>query len=282
MCRIRRRFRVAIGRCSGWLGMGRGSCLRPVLASDTDGWCGMSRDGWAVRDVDELLRLGLEMKKRPELMLAMAEEMLRVRDRNGLIQPLRANAVQRAFEEARGQRNIVLKARQMGVTTWVAARFFLKTVTARGVLTVQVAHTREAAESIFRMVQRFWECLPEDVRRGPLRRSRANVGQMVFPELDSEFRVLTAADCNAGRGLTVQNMHLSEVSRWPGDAAATLAGMRAALIPSGELVLESTPFGAYGCFYEEWLQAEENGMVKHFFPWWMEDRYVAAEVTDLR
>ena len=81
------------------------------------------------------------------------------------------------------------KARQMGMTTWVAGRFFLKTITARGVLTVQVAHTREAAESIFRMVQRFWECLPEELRKGALKRSRANVRQMVFPELDSEFRV---------------------------------------------------------------------------------------------
>jgi hypothetical protein len=212
----------------------------------------------------------------------LARDLLRIRDRNGGESPLTANVVQAEFARRRGRQNIVVKARQMGITTWVAARFFLKTITARGVLTVQVAHTREAAQSIFRIVQRFWECLPDAMRKGPLKRSRANVGQMIFPELDSEFRVLTASDCNAGRGLTVQNMHLSEVSRWPGDAAATLAGMRAALIPGGELVLESTPNGAYGCFYEEWQQAEANGVVKHFFPWWLETEYVSAEVTDLR
>jgi hypothetical protein len=76
----------------------------------------------------------------------------------------------------------------------------LKTVTKPGVLTLQVAQTREAAEGIFRMVQRFWECLPEDMREGPLRRSIANAGQMCFPELDSEFRVVSAGDANAGRG----------------------------------------------------------------------------------
>ncbi len=94
--------------------------------------------------------------------------------------------------------------------------------------------------------------------------------------------MLSAADENAGRGLTVQNMHLSEVSRWPGDAAATLAGLRAALVPSGELVLESTPNGAHGCFYEEWQHADQKGMVPHFFPWWKEPAYVSAAVTDLR
>ena len=210
----------------------------------------------------------------------LAGDLLRIRNRNGCESELIPNRVQTQFELERKRQNIIVKARQMGITTWVAGRFFLKTITARGVLTVQVAQTRDAAESIFRMVKRFWECLPEDMRKGPLKRSRSNVGQMVFPELDSEFRVLSASDGNAGRGLTVQNMHLSEVSRWPGDAGATLAGLRAALIPDGELVMESTPNGACGCFYEEWVQAEERGVVKHFFPWWKEDAYVAAAVTD--
>ena len=212
----------------------------------------------------------------------LARTYLRVRDRKGNIRPLRPNAAQRAFEKNRGQQNIVLKARQMGITTWIAGRFFLKTVTARGVLTLQVAQTQEAAEGIFRIVQRFWECLPEELREGALRRSRANVGQMVFPELDSEFRAVSAADMNAGRGLTVQNLHCSEVSRWPGDAAATLAGLRAALVPGGEMVMESTPNGAYGCFYDEWRQAETNGTRQHFFPWWMEKAYVADPVTCIK
>jgi len=236
---------------------------------------------------EQLLGWGKHLDERSEQpdgetnSVRLAFDLLRIRDRDGRESPLRANPVQAQFERTRGKRNIIVKARQMGITTWVAGRFFLKTITAPGMLTVQVAQTREAAEGIFRMVQRFWECLDPDLRKGLLKRSRANIGQMVFPELDSEFRVLSAADANAGRGLTVQHLHLSEVSRWPGDAAATLAGLRAALVPGGELVMESTPNGAHGCFYEEWRQAEENGMVKHFFPWWMEAAYVAAPAKDL-
>lgn len=244
-------------------------------------------------DLEELLGLGRCMEKRPGTLIQAVEMLLKVRDREGVVRPLQANAVQRAFERDRGRQNIVLKARQMGITTWVAGRFFLKTVTARGVMTVQVAQTRDAAEGIFRMVQRFWECLPVELREGPLRRSRANVGQMCFPELDSEFRVLSAADESAGRGLTVQYLHCSEVSRWPGDAAATLAGLRAALAPGGEMVMESTPNGAYGCFYEEWGRGVESAgqlsvatrqgddaVVRHFFPWWMEEVYVGAPVVE--
>jgi hypothetical protein len=232
--------------------------------------------------IEELLELGRFLNAptggdgEQGVSIWLAQELLKVRDKEGQQRALAANPAQVRFESRRGRHNIIVKARQMGMTTWVAGRFFLKTITARGVLTAQVAHTREAAEGIFRMVQRFWECLPSSMRDGCLRRSRANVGQMVFPELDSEFRVLSAADESAGRGLTLQNLHCSEVSRWPGDAMATLAGLRAALSPDGEIVIESTPNGAHGCFYEEWQQAVERGTVQHFYPWWMEKGYVSA------
>jgi hypothetical protein len=78
--------------------------------------------------------------------------------------------------------------------------------------------------------------------------------------------------------LSVQNMHCSELARWPGDPAETLAGLRAALAPEGELILESTPDGVGGCFHELWLSAREAGMVRHFFPWWLERRYRDPEV----
>jgi len=236
-----------------------------------------------VVETSALKMLGRQMECGPEMAVEMAAEWLRVRDREGRLQPLVANAAQRRFEEQRGRQNIVLKARQMGVTTWVAGRFFLRTITKPGTLTLQVAHTREAAEGIFRIVQRMWEELPKDMREGPLVRSRANAGQMVFPELDSEYRVASACDIGAGRGMSLQNLHCSEVSRWPGDAAMTLAGLRAALAPGGELVLESTPNGAYGAFYVEWCAGVEaggdrNAMVRHFLPWWMEASYVGPRV----
>jgi len=229
--------------------------------------------------VEDLLQLGrmLRSDKTHTQLPARsyyAEKILRVRDRSGRLVPLKANPVQRRFEALRGRRNIVLKARQMGITTWMAGQFFLETITQRGVLSVQVAHTREAAESIFSVVERMWANLPWDMRDGPLRRSRATTGRMVFAELDSEFRVVSAGEESAGRGLTIQNLHLSEVSRWPGNAQATLAGLEAALVPGGGITLESTPNGAYGAFYQEWMQATETGAVQHFFPWWMEPAYV--------
>ncbi len=175
-----------------------------------------------MREVDDLLAVGKCLREEPvrrdgvTIGMYLAEKLLQVRSRDGRTRALKANAVQKQFERTRGRSNIVLKARQMGVTTWVAGQFFLKTVTGRGVLTVQVAHTKEAAEGIFGIVQRMWENLPAHLREGALKRSKANAGQMVFPRLDSEFRVVSAGEENAGRGLTIQHLHCSEVGRWPG------------------------------------------------------------------
>ena len=211
--------------------------------------------------------------------LFLAEEYLVVRNKAGTLQPLKANKAQRLFEERRGRENIVLKARQVGMSTWIAGRFLLKTILVPGTTTLMVAHTRESADALFAVVTRMWENLPTLLRcRASL--SRANARLMTFPAVDSEFRIASAGEPNAGRGLSVQNLHCSEVARWGGDAAETLAGLRAALVPDGELVLESTPNGAYGCFHAEWQAADESGMVRHFAPWWFEPSYVGTPATN--
>src|SRR5207253_2374428 len=59
-----------------------------------------------------------------------------------------------------------------------------------------------------------------------------------------------------------------------------LASLRAAVPPSGQIVLESTPRGAVGCFYQEWMSAHETGYVRHFLPWWWEDAYRSPAASD--
>jgi hypothetical protein len=202
----------------------------------------------------------------------LISHMLKIRRKGEGVGLIELNHAQKEYSRRCSTRNIVLKARQVGVTTYIAARFFIQTITRPGTLTVQVAHTEDSAQAIFSIVRRFWENLPGRMRRGALRTSRANVRQLVFPELDSEYRVETADD-NAGRGMTIHHLHCSEVSRWPRGGRETLASLRAAVVPNGEVVLESTANGASGVFYEEWQKAEETGYTQHFFPWWYDKSY---------
>jgi hypothetical protein len=130
----------------------------------------------------------------------LAGALLKIRGRCGSKIALEPNRAQAQFERLRGQRNIVLKARQMGLSTWIAGRFFLKTITQPGTLTLEVAHTQEAAEDLFRMVHRFHAELPKRLREGALKPSRANARSLVFPRIDSEYRVETAwrPECRPG------------------------------------------------------------------------------------
>jgi hypothetical protein len=203
----------------------------------------------------------------------LIRKMLKIRIKKGGLRYLKLNRAQQEYSRRCSKRNIVLKARQVGITTYIAARYFIQTITRPGTLTVQVAHSEESAQAIFNIVHRFWEKLPNNrVHRGALVKSRSNVRQIVFPKLDSEYRVETADD-NAGRGMTIHNLHCSEVSRWPRGGQETLASLRAAVVPNGEIVLESTANGAAGIFYEEWQKAAETGYTQHFFPWWYEPSY---------
>ncbi|MGA9391487.1 MAG: terminase [Candidatus Sulfotelmatobacter sp.] len=222
-----------------------------------------------LRRFGRILDHGVGEQELRDLLIAV---LLEIRSKTGETKALRLNRAQREYSLRCSKKNIVLKARQVGITTYVAARFFLQTITRPGMLAVQVAHSPESAESIFNIVRRFWEKLPERLRKGVLIHSRANIRQLVFPLLDSEYRVVMA-DANAGRGMTIHYLHCSEVSRWPRGAAETLASLRAAVAPEGEIVLESTPNGATGVFYDEWQKADETGYTRHFFPWWYEEAY---------
>lgn len=259
-------------------------------------------------DLDLLLTLGAMLDQKPPSLEGntvrrwLISSLLRIRNKHGQLVPLVPNAAQLAYDRECKARNIVLKARQLGLTTWIAARYFISAITHPGTVCVQVAHDQRSAEEIFRIVHRFLENLPPflsegscgDGRLGRLARpgalspSRSNVRQIVFPALDSEYRVESAADSNAGRGLTIHHLHCSEVARWNGSSSSrsnfasmnvdggeeVLAALRAAVPPDGEIVLESTPNGAGGIFYEEWQRAPETGYQQHFFPWWVEPSYV--------
>ena len=66
--------------------------------------------------------------------------LLRIRNKAGLLVPLKLNESQRQISRNWKSRNIILKARQLGITTYVAARYFVATITNPGAVVVQVAH----------------------------------------------------------------------------------------------------------------------------------------------
>jgi hypothetical protein len=149
-----------------------------------------------------------------------ARAALRLRPKVGAVQPFVFNAAQQKLHAIiEGQkaktgrvRVIILKARQLGVSTYVAARLFHRTIFTPGLRTIIVGHERRASSNLFQIVKRFYENLPADVCP-PI--SASNAEELLFDRIDSGYIVTVATTEGAGRSATAQALHASEVAFWP-------------------------------------------------------------------
>lgn len=167
--------------------------------------------------------------------------------------------------------DLVLKARQVGISTVIQAWHFYQQM--RGdVRTSTLCHEDELTTTIRQMVDRFYNNLPEKERPA---RKYANAKLNTYPTKNSEGSIATvggSAGSKKGRGGSVTHIHGSEVAFWP-DAQGVLAAALQAGNP--EIILESTPNGAIGWFFDRCMEAlDQDGIwTLHFFPWWYEDEY---------
>lgn len=138
----------------------------------------------------------------------------------------------------RGLREILLKARQFGFSTLVAGLFFADTISTPHTNTVVVSYDVKSAERLFLMVSRMYLNLPEADRP---RTQRANTRELVWPDLDSSYNVLTAGSGEAGRAWTINNLHASEGAFWRDRDALT--SMINSVPDEGNIFLESTANG---------------------------------------
>jgi len=200
---------------------------------------------------------------------AFALAFLRILDKNKRLVPLRWNRAQSHFNANRTGRDIILKARQLGFSTYVQGELFRRAVTSTRT-TMTMAHDDETTQKMRTMADRFWEnCKFGDIQPA---RKYANASVTTYPEFDSEVTIGSAGGKAKGRGGTYTDFHGSEVAFWP-DAEKIVAGAMQGGNP--DVILESTPNGAQGYFYDLCMGAMrgDNGWTLHFYPWWWDDAY---------
>lgn len=194
---------------------------------------------------------------------------LKVLDKKKKLVPFRWNRMQAHFHKNRTGRDLLLKARQLGATTYIQGEMFRKTVTSTRT-TMTMAHDDDLTKKIRLMADRFWEnCRFNDIQPA---RKYANDTMTTYPEFDSVATIATAGSVQKGRGDTYTDFHGSEVAFWK-DAESIVSGAMQGGDP--DVTLESTPNGAQGYFYELCMEAlSGNGVWKlHFYPWWWDDAY---------
>lgn len=198
-----------------------------------------------------------------------AKVFLKVLDKNKNLIPFIYNKAQRDFQSKRTGRDLILKARQLGFSTLVQGEIFRRVVTGTRT-TMTLAHDDDTTQKLRTMADRFYEhCKFGEIQ--PLRKY-ANATLTTYPEFDSAVYIATAGNKQSGRGGTYTDLHGSEVAFWK-DAESIIAGAMQGGNP--DVVLESTPNGAQGYFYEKCMEALSGRSIwtLHFYSWWWDDTY---------
>jgi len=175
------------------------------------------------------------------------------------------------LEQTGRVRVIILKARQMGISTWIAGRFWRAVHLRPSVLGMVLADRKKRAEELFQIYDRFRLSLPE----GFTVHARFASKNRIALSHDSGMIVDTAGDVEVGRALTLQRVHASEVGFWEKPEEAMLSLLQAVPPRSGEVFLESTANGVGNYFHRVWEAAGEGetGWLPIFLPWWIHDEY---------
>lgn len=212
-----------------------------------------------------------------------AKNILSVVNKEGEQVPFRLNAgqklvhqqLERQLKEQGKIRALILKARQVGISTYVEGRFFWKITQTRNANAFVLSHLAESTNSIFNMVRLFYENVPHPAFKPNL--SSASAATLVFDEINSRYRVGTARSTQTGRGQTNRFVHGSEVAFYP-QGADIVAGLLQTVGGSGsEVILESTANGAGGWFYDQVMKSlrGETDWITCFVPWFAMAEYQA-------
>ena len=204
-------------------------------------------------------------------------------DGDGLIIPFVPNDVQLELMKSLWHRNVVLKARQRGITTlmailWLDTALFSDDPIQCGI----IAQDKDAVEIIFRYKVKFaYDHLPQFMKDAfPRVKDSAREGQ--FAHNLSSVRVGTSM-----RSSTLHRLHISEFgkicAKYPEKAAEVITGSIPAVPKSGILVIESTAEGQEGEFYKITKRSIDQRDTRHklsvkdykfhFYSWWDADEY---------
>lgn len=216
--------------------------------------------------LDDLVDVGLGVKQfnaLPTDPIEYAAQCLRIMDKDDHIVPFVWNEVQRDYHINRTSRDIILKPRQIGFSTYIRGEFY-RIATSETARTLTLTDTDDNTAKFRRMDDRFHEYMPDSLRP---KRKYANASVTTYAHNGSEAMIATAGNTTVGRAGSYRFIHLSEAAFYP-DLQSILASALQGGRPQW-VAIESTPNGAQGKFYEMCMEALDGNSVwrLHFYPW---------------
>lgn len=213
-----------------------------------------------------------------------AANALKIRTKDQKIAPFVLNrgqrklldVIERQLRERGFVRVIILKGRQMGVSTMIQGFLYWWVSQRRAQRAIVLAHEAPASANLFAMTKRFHDTVPPLLRPNTRYSSKK---ELDFDLLDSSYRVLTAGGDAIARSETASAAHLSETAFWPkSSAAGNYSGLMDTIpnVPGTVVFNESTADGMSGIFYDQWKAAATGAGIFEgvFLPWFWDPGYV--------
>lgn len=207
----------------------------------------------------------------------------RVIDKSGNSVPFRLNPIQAKVLQCPHKRKLILKARQLGMSSFSVIDMLDDTLFTDNLATGIVSYSLEHAQHIFkRIIGHALDTFLDDLK--PHLNIRTRSAREISFENGSYLRVDTTL-----RGGTYQNVLISEFgktcARTPMKAEEIVTGTLQSLPLDGRVIIESTGEGMDGYFAEYCLEADKRGndnlsaLEYHllFFPWFEEVGYRLQE-----
>jgi hypothetical protein len=217
------------------------------------------------------------------------EHLYHIVDKSGKDVQFIPNRAQRKFLDNLGHRNLVLKGRQIGLTTCWALIQLDQAIFRDNTRTVIQAQDKGTASALFRnTIVYAWEHMPPVVLKG--RHTISDSKTMLEFNNGSCIEVTSSA-----RGQTPFMLHISELgktaARYPGKAREVMTGSITGLPKDGWGCIESTAEGKGGVFADLVLEAikrVEAGHIPcpldwkfHFFSWFDMDEYSLEDSSEV-
>lgn len=195
---------------------------------------------------------------------AFIEENFRIINKEAQEVPLRLNPIQAHWIGIEAVKKIELKARQQGFTTIISAKKAAKFLLKPNRYIITIADNTDNAMGILERVKfmlRSYELINNV--KVPL---KYNSKYELFNEANNSHWIIgTAENIDVGRSKTVTDLHISEAA-FARDIKRLLAGVLQAVVPDGEVDIETTANG-FNEFKELWDQAQlgENNLTPLFY-----------------
>jgi hypothetical protein len=180
------------------------------------------------------------------------------------IQQFNKNRMQCDIDSKQSNRDLILKMRQGGVTTYSGLVELDKTIWENEFQSAMMAHVQPRVKDILASIKNSYRWFCKDWGElYPTTTNNDNVSQLVIKETNSCLRV-----CTETKGLPLDRLHISEAAFVPDDRISESCE---SVPQGGQIIMETTPNIADGFFYDMamlCINGKHCPYRFHFYPWW--------------